>query len=71
MSKIIPRSSLGFLSGIFLNIWRKDQQKICVRFFRICRYALLIFEKGVSKKRASGFLGFVSVLFLIFENGIR
>ena len=64
MSKKIPRSFLEFLSGIFLNIWRMDQQKNCVRFFRICKSAFLIFEKGVSKKIVSGFLGFVSVIFL-------
>ena len=64
MNKKIPRSFLGFLSGIFLNISRMDQEKNCVRFFRICKSAFLIFEKGVSKKIASGFLGFVSVLYL-------
>ena len=64
MNKKIPRSFLGFLSGIVLNISRMDQEKNCVRFFRICKSAFLIFEKGVSKKIASGFLGFVSVLYL-------
>ena len=37
----------------------------------ICKYSfLLIFEKGMSKKIASGSLRFVSLLFSVFEKGI-
>ena len=39
-------------------------------YFEICKYVFLKFEKGMSKKIASGSLGFVSVLLSIFEKGI-
>ena len=64
MSKKISAGFLGFVSVIFLNICKTYKQKHCVRFFRICKYAFLIFEKRISKKIALGFVGFVSVLFL-------
>ena len=63
MSKKISAGVLGFVSVIFLNILKTYKQKNCVRFFRICKYAFLIFEKGVSEKIAPGFLGFLSVPF--------
>ena len=35
--------------------------KNCTRFLRVCKYALLISEKGYKQKIGSGFLGFVSI----------
>ena len=65
MSKTIASGFLGFVSIFFFNISKRDEQKNCFRFFRICKYSFffLIFEKGMSKKIALGFLGFVSMLF--------
>ena len=58
---------LGFVSMLFVIFKKKDEQKNCVRFYRICKYLFLIFEKGMSKKIVLGFLGFACMLFLIFE----
>ena len=45
-------------------------KKSFARYFEICKYAFfLIFEKGMSKKTVPGILGFLSMLFLIFEKG--
>ena len=58
---------------LFLIFQKGDKQKICARYFKIRKYAFLIFEKGISKKTVTGnlrFVNFVSMLFLMFENGI-
>ena len=44
-------------------------QKNGARFFKICKYTFLIFEKRDKQKIVPGFLRFVSILFLIFEKG--
>ena len=65
MSEKIASGFLGLVSRPFLNIWRRDEQKNCVRFFRICKCAFFNYLKnGMRKKIVSGFLGFVSMLFL-------
>ena len=45
-------------------------KKNWARFFEICKYAFLIFEKEMSKKIVPGFLRVVSMLSLIFEKGM-
>ena len=58
---------------LFLIFQKGDKQKNCARYFKIRKYAFLIFEKGISKKTVTGnlrFVNFVSMLFLMFENGI-
>ena len=50
----------------FFNIWKRNKQKNCARFFKICKYTFLIFEIGCKPKIV---IGFVNILFLIFEKG--
>ena len=38
---------LGFLSMVFSIFEKGDEQRNCARYFKICKYAFLIFEKGV------------------------
>ena len=52
------------------NIRKRNEQKIYAKNGRIVKCAFLIFEKGMSKKTAPGFLRFGSMLFLIFEKGM-
>ena len=48
-----------------------DEQKSYVRFFEICKYTFLIFENGdKQKKTVPGILRFLSIIFVIFENGM-
>ena len=54
---------LGFVSILFLIFEKRNKQKNCVRYFEIIKYALLMFEKGMSKKIVPGISTFVSMLF--------
>ena len=49
MSKKTAPGFLGFVSMLF-DYLKKEWVKNCVRFFRICKCAFLIFEKGMGKK---------------------
>ena len=53
----------GFVSILLFDISKGDKQNNCARFFKICKYTFLIFEKGISKIIAPGFIGFVNILF--------
>ena len=58
---------------LFLIFQKGDKQKNCARYFKIRKYAFLIFEKGISKKTVTGnlrFVNFVSMLFLMFEKRV-
>ena len=41
----------------------KQKKKDCTRYFEICKYAFLIFEKGDKQKTVPGILRFVNMLF--------
>ena len=45
----------GFVSILFLIIEKRDKQKNCARFFRICKYTFLIFKKGDKRKNCDRF----------------
>ena len=48
-----------------------DEEKNCASNLKIRKYAfLLIIEKGMNKEISSGYLRYVTVLFLIFEKGM-
>ena len=49
---------------------KKRRANNCARYFKIRKYAFLIFEKAMSKKIAPQILTFVSILFLIFEKAM-
>ena len=64
---------LRFISMLFVIFKNGNRQKNCARYFKIRKYAFLIFEKGISKKTVTGnlrFLNFVSMLFLMFGKGV-
>ena len=42
----MKRDVLRFVSMLFSIFEKGDEQKNCVRFFKICKYSFLIFEKG-------------------------
>ena len=50
MSKKIASGFLGFVTVLFLNIWKKNEQKNFPSFFRICMSVFFIFEKGMCKE---------------------
>ena len=52
------------------NIRKRDEQKNYAKNGRIGKCTFLIFEKGMSKKTAPGFLRFGGMLFLIFEKAM-
>ena len=54
---------LRFVRILFLIFENRNKQKNCVRYFEIIKYALLMFEKGMSKKIVPGISTFVSMLF--------
>ena len=56
---------ISIKSGVFeiCNIWKGDEQKNCLRYFEICKYAFLIFEKAYEQKIVLGILRFVSMVF--------
>ena len=41
---------------------KRGKKKNCARFFKICKYTFLVFEKEDKQKIASGFLKFVNIL---------
>ena len=47
MSKKTVAGILGFLSMVFSIFEKGDELKNCARYFKICKYAFLIFEKWV------------------------
>ena len=54
---------LRFVS-ILVSIFEKEnEEKNCPRYFEICKYAFLIFEKGNNQKIVPGISRFVSMLF--------
>ena len=64
ISEKIVLGFLRFVSIHFLIFEKGDKRKNCARFFKVCKYTFLIFEKkGISEKIALGFLRFVSILF--------
>ena len=54
---------LTFVSMLFLTLKKWDKQKNCARYFKIRKYAFLIFGKGISDKSVPGFSEFISMLF--------
>ena len=40
----------GICMYAFFNIWKRDEQKNCARYFQIRKYVFLVFEKAMSKK---------------------
>ena len=47
MNKKAVTGILRFVSMLFLLFEKGDEQKNCARYFKICKYAFLIFEKWV------------------------
>ena len=65
--RISEKNVSGFVNILFLVFQKGDKQKICARFFKICKYTFLIFEKGDKQKNCARFFknvsGFVNMLF--------
>ena len=54
---------LRFVSMLFLIFKKGDKQKTSSRYFKIRKYAFLMFEMVISKESVPGFLEFISMLF--------
>ena len=54
---------LRFVSVLVSIFEKENEEKNCPRYFEICKYAFLIFEKGNNQKIAPGILRFVSIHF--------
>ena len=63
MSKKTVPGILRFVSMLFLIFEKGDKQNNCARYFEICKYFFLIFEKEDKQKTVPGILRFVSILF--------
>ena len=60
----MKRDVLRFVSMLFSIFEKGDEQKNCVKFFKICKYSFLIFEKGGDEQKiVPEILRFVSMLF--------
>ena len=49
----------GFVSILLFDISKGDKQNNCARFYRICKYTFLIFEKGDKQKTVPGFVSII------------
>ena len=65
MSKKIALGFLGFASMLFY-FWKRDEQKNCVRFFKICKYAFS-FDYFLVRKGVIEMFGVCMYVFLIFN----
>ena len=63
MSKKTVPGIFRFVNMLFLIFEKGNEQKICGRYFQICKYAFSIFEKGNEQKNCAGLFRFVSMLF--------
>ena len=53
MNEKIAPGILRFVSMVFFNIWRSDEQKNCARYFEICKAAIFNIWKSDGQKNCA------------------